>query len=115
MRVKSIITFNWQYKSLNQFYILSFTFHPNERVHDNVWRKKNADGVTWVPSHLEQAKISELLGLANRINGLTRHKREKLRSRIDGTAKEDFEFKLTEENVDRVITAFKEVEGMYEE
>ena len=110
-----MITFNWQFKNSNRYYLLSFTFHPNEKPSDNVWIKKESDvEVTWAPTHIEQGYISELLALANQINGLPFSKREKLRPIIDRNAKEDFEFKLSEENLDRVIRAFKEVEGLYE-
>ena len=108
-----MITFNWQYRNSNQFYVLSFTFHPNEKIHDNVWTKKDSEAVTWVPSHREQGQIGELLALANQINGLTKSQREKLRPTIDRSIKEDFEFKLTEDNINRIVRAFKEVEGLY--
>lgn len=109
-----MISFNWQYNLANQYYILSFTFHPNEKPHDNVWVKKGVEGITWVPSHLEQGQIGELLALANRINGLPRRKRERLRSLIDCSVKEDFEFKLTRDNIALVVQAFKKVEGIFE-
>jgi len=109
-----MITFNWQYKRSNQFYLLSFSFHPNEKPYDNVWKIKNHDGITWAPTHIEQGYIGELLALANSINGLPVVKREKLRPIIDRSVKEDYEFKLTNDNVNRIITAFKEIEGLWE-
>ena len=110
-----MITFNWQYRKSNRFFLLSFTFHPDAELYDNVWIKKGSSvEVTWTPKHLEQGYISELLALANQINGLPVSKREKLCPIIDRNVKEDFEFKLTEENVNRIIRAFKEIEGLYE-
>jgi hypothetical protein len=108
-----MITFNWTYKNSSAFYLLTFTFHPDEKPFDNVWKQKKTDNITWAPTHQEQGYIAELLGLANQINGLSIGKREKLRAVIDKNAEEDFEFKLTEDNIRRVITAFKEVEGIY--
>ena len=108
-----MITFNWSYKASSGFYILTFAFHPNETRSDNVWRQKDIDGITWAPSHSEQGYISELLGLANKINGLPNAKRAKLRPIIDRNAKEDIILKLTEHNVKRVITAFKTIQGIY--
>jgi len=110
-----MITFNWQYKQSKRFYLLSFTFHPDEKPLDNVWTKKNSEPcVTWAPTHLEQGQIGELLALANQINGLPFRKREKLRPVIDRNVQEDFEFKLTEANINRMIEAFKQVEGLWE-
>jgi len=108
-----MITFNWQFKAINSFYILSFTFHPDKKQHDNVWFKKDGT-IVWFPTHREQGQIAELLALANQINGLPIRKREKLRVIIDRNAKEDYEFKLTEDNINHVVEAFKRVEGLYE-
>lgn len=112
---KQMITFNWSYKVSSGFYILTFTFHPNEKPSDNVWKKNGGNTVSWAPTHSEQGQIAELLGLANCINGLPIHKREKLRTIIDRDAKEDFILKLTEDNIDQVVTAFKRIEGLYME
>jgi len=108
-----MISFNWQFNASNGFYILSFQFHPDEKPYDNVWRvRKDHDGcVKWAPSHLEQAQISELLGLANRINGLSKLKRDRLRPLIDRDLKEDFDFKLSEHSIETILEAFHKVDA----
>ena len=110
-----MITFNWSYKASDGFYLLTFEFRPNEKQSDNVWKNNGDNSVTWAPTHSEQGQISELLGLANNINGLPYAKREKLRTIIDRDVKEDYIFKLNEDNVQQMVIAFRKIEGLYME
>jgi hypothetical protein len=76
MTWENTICFEWQWIPKTKTYLLIFWLHPTD--YGNL--RARLDGgdtleITWAPTHVEQGLISELLSIANRLNGLKEYQK----------------------------------------
>jgi hypothetical protein len=94
VRSTSTIKFEWKWIDRTSTYLLVFHFIPDGTFNNSRLEiDKNGNMLTldysWAPTHVEQGLVSELLSLANALNGLKLERRIALKDKLSEVACSD--------------------------
>jgi len=115
----------WEWQERFKSFLVIFHFYddfsrPDLRVrkyakghlfmarHSKVLSAKKA-WMTWAPSHPERALLTELLGYADRINGLKEFEKGELRAKLEGVRKGGYDLETGEYDADLVVADASEI------